>query len=147
MIKYIEQYYIGSAEKAARFDIKTWNVNQRVLLGLPRTSNKLERFNKEFSSDSGDYHQATHDRINNLRLEQGQTEKLLLKIKMGEENPRNQLQVNLDNALKGIIEDYDPSDIFSFMINFSLTIEKHSVLINKAKGKKVKKVEESDESD
>ena len=68
MIKYIEQYYIGSAEKAARFDIKTWNVNQRVLLGLPRTSNKLERFNKEFSSDSGDYHQATHDIINNLRL-------------------------------------------------------------------------------
>ena len=41
---------------------------------------------------------------------------------MGEENPSNKLQVNLDNALKGIIEDSDPSDIFSFMINVSLTI-------------------------
>ena len=55
-----------------------------MLLGLPRTSNKLERFNKEFNSDSGDYHQATHDIIENLRLEQGHTEMLLLKIKLGE---------------------------------------------------------------
>ena len=79
-------------------------------MGLPRTSNKLERFNKEFSSDSGDYHQATHDIINNLRLEQAQTEQTILKIKIGEENPRNKLQLNLDNAFKQIVADYNDSD-------------------------------------
>ena len=80
-------------------------------------------------------------------MEQAQTEKLILKIKIGEENPRNKLQVNLDNALKGVIETYDSSDIFSFLINVSLTIEKHSVLINKSKAKTVKQLSDSDDSD
>ena len=51
MLDYIEMYYKGNIESKARFEIKTWNVNQRVLSGLRRTSNKLERFNRAFYSD------------------------------------------------------------------------------------------------
>lgn len=140
MLEYIETYYVGKKESKARFEIKTWNVNQRVLSGLPRTSNKLERFNREFNSDSGDYHQATHDIIENLRLEQSLTEQTLLKIQMGQENPRNKLQNDLDNALKLVMLDYNKSEILQFLLNIALTIEKHNAIINKSKGKKPKNI-------
>ena len=140
MHEYIETYYVGKKESKARFEIKTWNVNQRVLSGLPRTSNKLERFNREFNSDSGDYHQATHDIIENLRLEQSLTEQTLLKIQMGQENPRNKLQNDLDSALKLVMLDYNKSEILQFLLNIALTIEKHMAIINKSKGKKPKNI-------
>ena len=108
--------------------------------GLPRTSNKLERFNREFNSDSGDYHQATHDIIENLRLEQSLTEQTLLKMQMGQENPRNKLQNDLDNALKLVMLDYNKSEILQFLLNIALTIEKHNAIINKSKGKKPKNI-------
>jgi hypothetical protein len=50
MITYIEINYVGKGvEVVPRFPISSWNMHQRVLLGFPRTSNKLERFNKEFN--------------------------------------------------------------------------------------------------
>ena len=135
-LQYIETYYIGSIGKKARFEIKTWNVHHRILMGLPRTSNKLERFNKEFNSDSGDFDNATHDIIDHLRLEQANTELLLLKIKMGDENPKNKLQQDLYNALKNVLDKYDKSDKFSFLNSIVLTLQHHNKIINKSKGKK-----------
>jgi hypothetical protein len=137
-LDYVEVNYIGKGSKRARFEINTWNVHHRVILGLPRTSNKLERFNKEFNSDAGDYHQATHDIINQLRLEQGHTELIIVRIKHGETNPTNKLVENLDSALKVVCDDYNSNEIFSFLSNIALVIEKHNRIINKSKGKKGK---------
>ena len=145
MLDYIEIYYIGKKNAPARFEIKTWNVRERALLGLPRTSNKLERFNKEFNSDSGDYHQATHDIIENLRLEQGNTELTIVRIRMGEEKPKNKLQANLDDALEDVLKEYNNNEIFLFLTNVSVVIEKHRVIINKSKGKKPAKLNEDED--
>ena len=146
-LNYVQINYIGEGTHKARFEIKTWNVHKRVLLGLPRTSNKLERFNKEFNTDSGDYHQATHDIIENLRLEQGNTEMLLLKIKMGEEKSKSILQENFDNALLKVFEQYDSDEIFSYLNSIAMTIQKHNQIINKSKGKKVGKLQDVAESE
>jgi hypothetical protein len=89
---------------------------------------------------TGDYHQATHDIIEIIRLEQSLTETTILKIRMGEENPRNKQQHDFDNALKLVMWDYNKSEIFQFLLNIALTIEKHNVIINKSKGKKPKKL-------
>ena len=138
ILTYVEANYIGTSDgKSARFGIKTWNVSQRVLLGLPRTSNKLERFNKEFNTDAGDYHQATHDIIDHLRLEQGHTEMILLKIKHGEVKQKNKLVEDLDLELKTVCANYDSADIFSFLSSIALIIDKHNKILNKSKGKKI----------
>ena len=145
MLEYIQTYYIGTTKKEARFPIQTWNMNQRVLLGLPRTSNKLERFNKEFNMDCGDFHQATCDIIENLRLEQGQTEKIVLQIRLGEKKPQNQLQLDFDESLINILEDYDNKNLFQILSNLAICIDKHKKIINKfKKGKKNKKIVNSD---
>ena len=81
-----------------------------MILGLPRTSNILERFNKEFNYDAAD--QATHDIINQLRLQQGHTELIIVRIKHGETNPTNKVVENLDSALKMVCDDYNSNEIY-----------------------------------
>ena len=41
---------------------------------------------------------------------------------MGQENPRNKLQNDLDNALKLVMLDYNKSEILQFLLNIALTI-------------------------
>jgi hypothetical protein len=140
IITYIHLYYVGTTNKEPRFPIPTWNMHQRVLLGLPRTSNKLDRFNKEFNLDCGDYHQATHDLIENLRLEQGESENTLVKIRLGQKKTINQLQLDFDNALKTILDNYDQQDLLELLKNLAMCIFKHRSIINKSKkGKKINK--------
>ena len=41
---------------------------------------------------------------------------------MGQENPRNKLQNDLDSALKLVMLDYNKSEILQFLLNIALTI-------------------------
>lgn len=148
IITYIEIYYVGKGVQGVpRFPISSWNLHQRVLLGFPRTSNKLERFNKEFNLDCGDYHQATFDIIENLRLEQGQTENTIVKIKLGEKKPQNQLQIDFDSAIMTILNNYDMNDLFDVLSNLAMCIGKHKHIINKSKKGRKKKPMSSDSDD
>ena len=148
MMTHIEINYVGKSFNCdPRFPISSWNMHKRVLLGFPRTSNKLERFNKEFNLDCGDYHQATYDIIENLRLEQGQTENTIVKIKLGEKKPTNQLQIDFDSAIMNILNNYDTDDLFDVLSNLAMCIVKHKHIINKSKEGKKRKIMSSDSDD
>ena len=109
-LTYVEECYVGLMDnktkrrKKPRFELSTWNVHDRVINNKPRTSNKLERFNKEFSLDAGSYHLATSDLIENLRLEQGHTESLIVQINLGKEKPKHKLYKHLDDAFSNLVK-------------------------------------------
>ena len=148
-LSYIEEYYIGEEDKRSkkrkkpRYDIPTWNVHDRILNNKPRTSNKIERFNKEFSLDTGSYHLATNNLIEHLRLEQGHTESLIVQINLGKENSKNKLYQQLDDSYVNMLTNYDRNDIFSFLKNISIVIESFNEKLNKNR----KKLNVSDEND
>ena len=64
---------------------------------------------------------------------------------MGEEKPKNKLQANLDDALQNVLKEYNNNEIFLFLKNVSVVIEKHRVIINKSKGKKPAKLNEDED--
>ena len=64
---------------------------------------------------------------------------------MGEEKPKNKLQANLDDALENVLKEYNNNEIFLFLTNVSVVIEKHRVIINKSKGKKPAKLNEDED--
>ena len=151
-LAYVEEYYIGLIDKKTnqrkqpRFDISTWNVHDRIINNKPRTSNKIERFNKEFAVDTGSYHLATNDLIENLRLEQGHTESVIVKINLGKENPQHILYQELDKAYVNLVKSYDKEDFLAFLINISRVIDNFNEKINKNR-KRIIDNSSSDEND
>ena len=82
---YIMGKYNEDKKKRSKplYAIAEWNLHERVKMGLPRTNNKTERYNQQMQIDAGDHHLAFCQMIETLRLEQGNTESLIVKISMG----------------------------------------------------------------
>ena len=128
-LSYIEEYYIGVLDKTNQirkkpaFPIETWNIHDRILNNKPRSSNNVERWNKQIQNDSGDHHLAVCTLIENLRLEQGLTESTIVQINSGVENKKSSIQIQLDKQYLNILKSFNHNDLFEFLNKISLVID------------------------
>ena len=105
-------------------DIKDiWNVFERCLKGLPRTTNGVESWHSTLK-DTDKLNLKLVKLIELLRLQQSKTENLLAKIKAGNKFPRSQDQAKKDNNIFNLCIKYQKENVIKFLegiaMNFSL---------------------------
>ncbi|KAL5247660.1 hypothetical protein ACHWQZ_G019521 [Mnemiopsis leidyi] len=71
---YFERTWIsGVSGRRARFPPETWNQTDRVEIGMGRTNNFCESFNKTFSDDVGHFNSTIYNFLSAVQLEQSST--------------------------------------------------------------------------
>ncbi|RNA01702.1 hypothetical protein BpHYR1_007717 [Brachionus plicatilis] len=110
---YFEDNYIGPkkrtkvpSRKTPRFGLELWNYFERTRLGLPRTNNNLEGWHNAFQSTIRS-HPHLLVLVDNLRLEQSNTENLYIKLSTGQINKRKTIYVILEEQITNIITDFN----------------------------------------
>ncbi|RNA44359.1 hypothetical protein BpHYR1_051270 [Brachionus plicatilis] len=90
ILSYFEKCYIGrlkenskSIRVVPRFPIPSWNLHERILSNLPRTTNSVEAWQSAITNDEKS-HLKFNQLIDKLKTEQSHTENNLVKIKAGE---------------------------------------------------------------
>lgn len=126
--------------------ISQWNLYERVKNGQPRTNNKTERYNQQIQTDAGNNHLTVCQMIENLRLEQGNTERLIVKINMGHVNTKKNVLQEMDEMYLNLVANYNKEEILEFLISISRVIEKFNIKINQ-KLKKQNVLSESEEDE
>lgn len=120
MITYFEKNFIGSAtsipklRKKPRFEIKSWNVRDRVLEGVGRTNNNIEAWHNAFQNDCKK-HTNLSKFIKTVKLEQSNTESLIAKIESGIIIKKDKKEEERDNILMNHILNFKKEDSFSWL--------------------------------
>ena len=113
-LEYFENTYIGAVvdPKAARiarktppFPIATWSIYSRVLAGLPRTSNGLESWHKQFEGDIACKHPIVYKLIKAIQKEQKDVRVRLCRIRAGDLNEDKPL-TNKDKRILKLVQNY-----------------------------------------
>jgi hypothetical protein len=80
---YFETHYIGTLSHPPKFPIKLWNVRDRLLNNIPRTSNYVEGWHSRLNKKVGHYRPAISRLLLEILREQQTTENILAKVDNG----------------------------------------------------------------
>jgi hypothetical protein len=132
-VKYFEDTYIGEkkrgrgagSRKEPLFAVAAWNVHNRTLTGLPRTSNNIEGWHHGvIYSVLKQKQNHLLSVIDGLKLEQSHTTNLYTRLKTGTtEQRRKPLYVLLDERISNVVSEYSAEKIDEFFANMCLIIE------------------------
>ncbi|KAL5248806.1 hypothetical protein ACHWQZ_G017858 [Mnemiopsis leidyi] len=93
--------------RRARFPPETWNQTDRVEIGMGRTNNFCESFNKTFSDVVGHSKPSIYNFLSAVQLEQSSTEGKITSCRQGRQPPaRKKRWVGKDAAMKRIVGNY-----------------------------------------
>ncbi|KAL5271659.1 hypothetical protein ACHWQZ_G000002 [Mnemiopsis leidyi] len=97
----------GVSGRRARFPPETWNQTDRVEIGMGRTNNFCESFNKTFSDVVGHSKPTIYNFLSAVQLEQSSTEGKITSYRQGRQPPaRKKRYVGKDAAMKRIVGNY-----------------------------------------
>ncbi|RNA40552.1 hypothetical protein BpHYR1_045116 [Brachionus plicatilis] len=129
IISYFEKCYIGrlkenskSIRVVPRFPIPSWNLHERILNNLPRTTNSVEAWHGAITNDEKS-HLKFNQLIDKLKTEQSHTENNLVKIKAGEIVEKPVEQKKKDSRLKVVQKSYKRDNLLEYLSNLCLNIE------------------------
>ena len=99
---YFEDNYIGRLRRnrraAAMFPLQLWNVFDRVQMGLPRSNNSVEAWNRHFQSVVGCHHPSIWKFIDKLKAEQSLNERRIEQVFAGQPFDRKKMLQRYGNA-------------------------------------------------
>ena len=123
ILAYIENNYIGTNTKPARFPITLWNLNYRVKNDLTVTTNSVESWHSRITPEIRP-NQSTNQVVELIRKEQSETEAQLVKLLNGETltKPISAKIKRRDEQIKKVVSSYvnsDYDDIIQFLNSIS----------------------------
>ena len=127
---YFEKRYIGlldpknQVRKVPFFPIKLWSVHQRVLSGLPRTNNSVEAWHKAFAMPVKS-HPTTDKLIEQFKLEQRETEKLLSQISVDGEHERRKDNLKKDKRIYDVVKSCSHGNMTTTMNDLRLILSNY----------------------
>ena len=94
----LEDYYVlgrrrGRGRGAVRYPIRTWNVFHRTLMGLPRTNNTCEAWNRRFNYLLGKHHPNLYQFLDTLMEEERYCEGKRQSNQMGNPPPKKKKKI------------------------------------------------------
>ena len=130
LYKYFEDYYIwkkkrGRALQALKdphFTHVQWNVHDRTMDGMPRTSNNIEGWHNGFSGMVSK-HPHLLVLIDAIKTEQSHTENNYIKLSTGRANSRKKRWVELEERIVNILKEYKKDSLEEWISNLSLLIQ------------------------
>jgi hypothetical protein len=123
ILLYIENNYIGTSTKPARFPINLWNLNFRIKNGLKVSTNSVESWHSRITPDIRP-NQSTNQVVELIRKEQSETEAQLVKLLNGETlcQPVSANIRKRDEQIRRVVSAYvysDNDDITQFLNSIS----------------------------
>ncbi len=108
--------------KEPRFALTQWNVHDRTIVGLPRTSNKVEGWHNAFSG-SAKNHPHLLALITAIHTEQANTENNYVKLSTGVENHKRKKWQKLEERIVNVLKDYKKEKVESWLNNLALLVQ------------------------
>jgi hypothetical protein len=128
MLKYLETYYIGKPvesrpglRKIPSFPISFWNCYQRCINGEQKTNNSLEAWHQQFENACGK-HPTLNRLIENMRLEQKNTEILIVQINTGDTYQQRLTHKTRADSIKSVAMKYQNNGLKDYIDKISLLL-------------------------
>lgn len=112
VVSFIHQYYVhgqqvGKRSVPPRFPPSTWNCYERVLGGLPRTTNSCEGWHSKLAKIVRRWHPSLFQFLEELMLEEGDARSQRLRMEVGDSPPRKANEyAKLDKRVYRVVETY-----------------------------------------
>ena len=129
VVSYIEKTYVGTttcttdssltlkvSKKKPKFKPAIWSVYDRVVLDMPRTTNKLEGWHRRFSSIMAKHHPNIYEFIGKLKEEQHHTEMSIMQLLSGAKlKAPKPYTIAKEQRIKTVVQSYHSRDIIDYL--------------------------------
>jgi hypothetical protein len=106
---------LGSRRTKPHFSVQMWNVYDRVVRDLPRSSNSIEWWHRAFSTPVSIKHPTVTKLSKCIMREQTKFEMDIERIRMGQEPERKKIYASLDSRLKQIVASYNFESVNNYL--------------------------------
>ena len=112
LVLYMQKYYIGAPKTRNKrttpeFKIEHWNVNERIMRGLPRSNNMLEGYHHAFHTLSGCSHPSIWKLIDTMKRYEVIASKKIKDSKQGHESEQKKKYQRLTKQIEMVLSKYD----------------------------------------
>ena len=122
LYQYFQDNYIGSFRhgqcvKLPKFEIRLWNMVERVKAKLPRTDNKQEAWHKAFAECLNVHNPDLYTCLDAILMEQDRQEIRVSSFKAGKDvsRPTETQYISQNLKLENIVSEYDPKDALGYL--------------------------------
>ena len=127
ILDYFETNYVGELRRGLRrpplFAHSLWNVHDRILLNLPRTTNALEGWHNAFATSLGQSHANMWKFIDALKREHAMVHMSISQHQAGlPPPPRKRKYIEVDNRINNIVADYANRQPIDFLRGITYNI-------------------------
>ncbi|CAF1047866.1 unnamed protein product, partial [Brachionus calyciflorus] len=104
-----------------RYEIKLWSIHERIMEGIPRTTNYVESWHNAFGNMLKK-HPNFYSLIDSLRSENKKSEYNLLKAQTGPMPTKKSVGLAIDERVREVLSEYKKNDYESFFDKLSLIL-------------------------
>ena len=117
-------YYIGAPKTRNKrttpeFKIEHWNVNERIMRGLPRSNNMLEGYHHAFHTLSGCSHPSIWKLIDTMKRYEVIASKKIKDSKQGHESEQKKKYQRLTKQIEMVLSKYDSTKKLATLVELS----------------------------
>ena len=124
---YFEETFIGKKVWRRRaiplFELKVWNIYDRVLANLPRTNNSVEGWHHAFDNTMRCHHPDVYALVEEMQKENNLQRTNIIRGETGKPKHKKQKYQVLDDRIFGIVNGYEKADVLHYLSSLSYVVK------------------------